>query len=155
MKLGVLQKHIRTDAMIAGTNYEHRILKAAGAEEMDKQLLCEGLRLRVNLDGNTGHHIIECKTYLDKGDGKPWKPKKAYRDQVQAQMVGAMLNGWSDVTAEIVAYPLTQENYGNFFLELDPAKITRVPVELDPQWMQTYLERLRILADALKRGVFP
>ena len=63
-KLGLHKNTLKTDSMLAGTNYEHKILEALEISnlEMDKQIIIEELRLRANLDGNTNTCIYEVKT---------------------------------------------------------------------------------------------
>ena len=64
-KLGINQDHFDNKYTLAGTNWEHRILESLHLPdlEMDKQVIIEDLRLRVNLDGNTPFRIKEVKTY--------------------------------------------------------------------------------------------
>jgi hypothetical protein len=58
--------------------------------------------------------------------------------------------------ADIVAYGLEPADYDNFLRDLDPRRLQEIPVRYDPTWIETvYLPKLRILADCLKRGVFP
>jgi len=68
----------------AGNMFEHSILKAYNSDlELDRQIIIEDLRLRVNLDGNTEDEIVECKTYrYEKG----FKITEAYMQQAQLQM---------------------------------------------------------------------
>ena len=48
------------------------------------------------------------------------------------------------------------EDYKNYLRDLDPRRLQEFPVIYDPNWIETvYLPKLRILADCLKRGVFP
>lgn len=150
-KLGINRDHFDNKFTIAGTNWEHRILDALHLPDLekDKQIIIEDLRLRVNLDGNTPFRIHEVKTYQwEKG----WKktPQK-YIDQVQVQMFASTIH-----EAEIDAYGLEPADYDNFLRELDPSRLQEIPVAYDLNWLETvYLPKLRILADCLKRGVFP
>ena len=150
-KLGINQDHFDNRYTIAGTNWEHRILESLQLPdlELDKQIIIEELRLRVNLDGNTPTRIKECKTYQW---AKGWKktPTK-YINQVQVQMFGTKIFG-----ADIVAYGLEEADYDNFLRDIDPQRRQEIPVEYDPKWIETvYLPKHLILADCLKRGVFP
>ena len=154
-KLGIDHSHFTNTAMLAGTHYEHPILKAIGADEMDKQLFVPALRLRVNLDGNTGHKIHEVKTYKLASCKAPWKPTKAYVQQVQVQMFAARENGWKDVSAEIVGYGLEEEDYVNFFREIDKRRLSRFEQMEDPIFISGYLKKLEYLAKCLEKGVFP
>lgn len=147
VKLGVVQTEIATEAMQAGTAYEHRILDAVGAQERDRQILLPELRLRVNLDGNTGPHIHEAKTHRT-----PWRrPPRQYIEQVNVQMLAM----GPDATAEIDAYRLEPEDYRNFFRPIDPARLTVWPVERDPEFLRRFLRRLRYLRDCLMDGRWP
>ena len=150
-KLGINNDHFDNRFTQAGTNWEHRILDSLGLPnlEKDRQFLIEDLRLRVNLDGNTPDRIKEVKTYQW---AKPWKkPPKKYIEQVQVQMFGSKIFG-----ADIVAYGLEEADYDNFLRALDPGRLQQIPVEYDLKWVEgVYLPKLLILADCLKRGVFP
>lgn len=150
-KLGINQDHFDNRYTIAGTNWEHRILESLQLPdlELDRQFIIEELRLRVNLDGNTPARIKECKTYQW---AKGWKktPVK-YINQVQVQMFGSRI-----FSADIVAYGLEEADYDNFLRDIDPQRRQEIPVEYDPKWTETvYLPKHLILADCLKRGVFP
>lgn len=149
-KIGINQDHFDNRYTIAGTNWEHRILESLHINglELDKQFINEELRLRVNLDGNTPNRIKECKTYKwEKG----FKVPKKYRDQVQVQMFCSGIHN-----ADIVAYGLTEKDYDNFFREIDTERLQEHPIAYEPKWIEdVYLPKLRILADCLKRGVFP
>ena len=150
-KLGINQDHFDNEFTKAGTNWEHRILDSLHLPnlEKDRQFIIEELRLRVNLDGNLPDRIKEVKTYQwEKG----WKktPQK-YINQVQVQMFGSKIFG-----ADIVAYGLEPEDYQNYLRDLDPRRLQQIPVAYDPKWIETvYLPKHMILADCLKRGVFP
>ena len=149
-KLGINTDHFDNKFTIAGTNWEHRILESLQLPdlEMDKQIIIEDLRLRVNLDGNTPHRIKEVKTYQW---AKGWKTPQKYINQVQVQMFGSKIFG-----ADIVAYGLEEADYDNFLRELDPRRLQQIEVPYDPKWIETvYLPKHMILADCLKRGVFP
>ena len=149
-KLGINQDHFDNRFTVAGTNWEHRILLSLQLPELelDRQFIIEDLRLRVNLDGNTPNRIKECKTYQW---AKGFKCPQKYRNQVQVQMFGSKIFG-----ADIVAYGLEEADYDNFLRDVDPTRLQQIPVEYDPQWIETvYLPKHRILADCLKRGVFP
>ena len=150
-KLGINRDHFDNEFTKAGTNWEHRILDSLHLPnlEKDKQIIIEELKLRVNLDGNTPFRIKEVKTYQwEKG----WKktPQK-YINQVQVQMFASQIH-----EADIVAYGLEPADYQNYLREIDPRRLQQIPVRYDPQWIETvYLPKLRTLAEALKRGVFP
>ena len=149
-KLGINTDHFDNKFTIAGTNWEHRILESLQLPnlEMDKQIIIEDLKLRVNLDGNTPFRIKEVKTYQW---AKGWKTPQKYINQVQVQMFGSKIFG-----ADIVAYGLEEADYDNFLRPLDPGRLQQIPVTYDPKWIDTvYLPKHLHLADCLKRGVFP
>lgn len=158
-KLGINTDHFDNRYTVAGTNWEHRILDSLQLPDLekDKQIIVEDLLLRVNLDGNTPLRIKEVKTY--KVDGvsgdinrfKAHQCPQRYWKQVQVQMFGAGILG-----ADVVAYGLEEADYDNFLREIDPQRRQEIPVEYDPKWVETvYMPKHMILADCLKRGVFP
>ena len=150
-KLGISQDHFDNMFTKAGTNWEHKILDALNLPDLekDRQIIIEDLKLRINLDGNQPHRIKEVKTYqYAKGWGKT--PKK-YIDQVQVQMFGSKI-----FYADIVTYGLLPEDYQNYLRPVDPMRLKEIPVDYNPKWItQTYMPKLLILAEALKKGVFP
>lgn len=151
-KLGLNRDHFSTDAMAAGTHYEHPILRAVGAREMDRQLYVPEYRLRVNLDGNTGGHILEAKTHRHE---KPYRPPLAHVRQVNVQIFAALQNGWRFPTGEIVAYGLLPYEYENFFAPIDPERLRRFPVRYDPDFILAFQRRLRVLCDCMLDGRWP
>lgn len=151
-KLGLTRYHIMSEAMAAGTYWEHAVLDFVGVKEKDKQILLPELSLRVNLDGNTGGHIVECKTHKAE---KPYKLPTAHRRQVQVQMYAMRRSGYANVTAEIVSYGLKEYDYMNFFGEIDPDRLARHPIEFDDAFIQQYLARLLQLRDCLGKGEWP
>ena len=149
-KIGIDKSHFDNRYTLAGTQFEHRILESLHIPGMvlDRQILNEDLLLRVNLDGDTGARIYECKTYkLCNG----WKCPVKYRNQTQVQMFASGITG-----ADIVSYGLEDADYDNFLRDIDPSRIKKDPVEYDRRWIESvYLPKHRILADCLKRGAFP
>lgn len=150
-KLGINQDHFDNKYTLAGTNWEHRILESLHLPdlEMDRQIIIENLRLRVNLDGNTPNCIKEVKTYQWV---KKWKktPQK-YINQVQVQMFASGI-----YRADIVAYGLEEADYDNFLRPIDPGRLQEIPVAYDPKWVETvYLPKHMELCNCLMRGVFP
>jgi hypothetical protein len=148
-KLGINRDHFDNQYTLAGTHFEHRILESLGFPmEFDKQIILEDLKLRVNLDGNTEDTIYECKTYKwEKG----FKMPRKYIQQVQVQMFASGLR-----KANIVIYGLTEEDYNNFFREIDPARRDAVVITYDERWInEVYLPKLKYLAECLKEGRFP
>ena len=148
-KLGINRDHFDNKYTLAGTHYEHRILESLGVPmELDKQIILEDLRLRVNLDGNDTDTIYECKTYkFDKG----FKMPKKYIEQVQVQMFATGFK-----TAKIIVYGLLDEDYDNFFKAIDPLRRKEYVIAYDERWInETFLPKLTYLAECLKEGKFP
>lgn len=147
-KLGLYKNILKTNAMIAGTNYEHKILDALEIEglEKDKQIIIG--RLRANLDGNTNTCIYEVKTHsID----KEFKVSKQYWRQAQVEMYAAKI-----YKLFIVSYGLTEQDYINYFNEIDKERIKQSPVEYDKEFIEKeYLPKLKILEECLEKGEFP
>lgn len=151
VKLGLKQHHLVNEAIQAGNNYEHDILKALDIEdlEMDKQIIID--RLRVNLDGNTKDTIYEVKTHKTTDKYEPFKVPKNYWRQVQVQMYASGLRN-----CYIVVYNLTDEDYKNFFNPIEKERIQFIKIDYDKDFIeQEYKPKLAILTEAIKKGVFP
>ena len=148
-KLGIARPRIETQAMNAGTHWEHRILDAIDPLiEKDKQIIIEELRLRVNYDGTTADTDHEVKTFAWK---KGFKMPKKYIQQVQVQMFAG---GYRK--AELHAYGLIDEEYDNYFLPVNKRRLLDFPIEYDEGWINTvFLPKLRRLAECLKAGKIP
>lgn len=147
-KIGINKNNLSTEAMKAGNNYEHKILNALEIEglEKDKQIIID--RLRVNLDGNTDTCIYEVKTHKEE---KEFKVSKVYWRQAQVEMYASNIHN-----LYIVAYALKENDYKNFFSEIDTARIQKIKVDYDEVFIQNeYLPRLEMLINCLKKGVFP
>lgn len=147
-KIGINKNNLSTEAMKAGNNYEHKILEALKIDglEMDKQIIID--RLRVNLDGNTNTCIYEVKTHKEE---KEFKVSKQYWRQAQVEMYASNIH-----ELYIVAYGLNDNDYKNYFNEVKPEKINFFKVEYDEDFIKNeYLQKLDILTNCLKRGVFP
>lgn len=148
-KIGINRDHFENRYTSAGTHYEHRILESLGIPmELDKQIIIEDLRLRVNLDGNDTDTIYECKTYKNE---KGFKMPKKYINQVQVQMFASGLR-----KAMIVVYGLNDEDYDNYFNPIDPDRRDEILIPYDERWInEVYLPKLTYLAECLKEGRFP
>lgn len=148
-KLGLIRNDFSNKYTLAGSNYEHKILDAlsvAGLEK-DKQVRVEELLLRVNLDGSTDAEIYEVKTYKE---GKRFNEKQ-YIPQVQVQMFATGMR-----TAYIIAYPLGEEDYKNFFNPIVTDKIIRKKIEYDQTFInERFLPDLGFLVKCLKSGNMP
>ena len=151
-KLGINRDSFSNRYTEAGTYFEHRILKHLNVYDMllDKQIIIEPLRLRVNLDGNTESCIYECKTY--KYDpSKIWKPPRKYINQVQIQMFASGIH-----TANIVAYGLVEKDYTNYLSDIDDSRLSIHSVQYDEQWIKNvYFPKHETLLKHLIEGSYP
>ena len=170
-KLGINQSHFTNTAMNAGTYYEHKILNFLNIPRKDHQIIVPEYRLRINLDGDVPaitvthyYETLQCVKWKKRGEvhevkthkaGKPFKVSKAYWQQVQVQGYGKLREEGVVPAMKIHAYALTDAEYRNFFLDIDPDRLTEHPIEYDSDFIQLYLERLKILVDALDRGAMP
>ena len=148
-KLGINRDHFDNRYTLAGTHYEHRMLEALGIPmELDKQIIIEDLKLRVNLDGNDTDTIYECKTYkFDNG----FKMPRKYIEQVQVQMFASGLR-----KAKIVVYGLLEGDYINYFNPIDAGRRKEYVIEYDEKWINVvFRPRLKYLAQCLIEGSFP
>lgn len=148
-KLGINTDHFDNRYTLAGTHFEHKILDSLGIPiEKDEQIIIEDLKLRVNLDGFYNGCIYEVKTFVnDKG----FKVSKKYRDQVNVQMFAKRTR-----KAKIIAYGLLENDYDNFFNEIEKDRRHEFIVEYDEKWINTvFLPRLKYLAKCLIEGRMP
>lgn len=147
VKQGLAVNNISTEAMKAGTAFEHKILDALDIVglEKDKQII-KG-RLRVNLDGNTDSKIYEVKTHNIE---KVFKVSVSYRMQVNVEMYASGIR-----EACIVAYGLDQKDYCNYFRGIDKERLTFHPIPYDEEFIQKYEKRLLHLSWCLENGMFP
>lgn len=151
-KLGLHSGGFVSDAMYAGTYYEHRILDAVGAVRKDHQILIPELLLRVNLDGDGPGRIWEVKTH---SADKAFKVSKAYRDQVIVQMFAKKHEEGKTPKAEIVAYGLAEGDYKNFFHPIDKGRLSRHPVEYDIDFIGQFIPKVKHLKKCLEEGRWP
>lgn len=148
IKLGFTTNDFTNDNMLAGNNYEHKILEALEIKNLqfDKQIIND--RLRVNLDGNTDNCIYEIKTYNLK---KEFKITKQYWRQAQVEMYASKI-----FNLYIIAYGLTEKDYNNYFNEIDKNRIKKIKIEYDVDFInKEYLPNLKYLTECLKVGKFP
>lgn len=147
-KLGLRKNNFKTESMQTGTNYEHKILLALNIPdlELDKQIIID--RLRVNLDGNSKDCIYEVKTH---SINKEFKLSKQYWRQAQVEMYA-----YNTKNLYIVAYALKENDYKNFFNEVDIGRVKFYKIEYDERFInEEYLLKLQILTKCLKEGVYP
>ena len=134
--------------MQAGTFIEHRILDALNILDLEKDKQVIKSRLRINLDGNTNDAIYEVKTHQTE---KPFKVSKKYKEQVQVQMYGTSIK-----RAYIVSYGLEEEDYNNFYRDIDQDRLKLHEIKYDVQFInEIYLPRFNYLSECLDKGEFP
>ena len=150
IKLGVTKNDFSNVYTMAGNAYERRIAQSLGLKmKFDRCVKIPKLRLRVNLDSETNDCIYEIKTH--KATEKNWELPKNYWQQCQVQMFATGKH-----KCKLVAYPMEEENYDNFFLEVDKDKVEVFEITYDVQWVQTeYLPRLVYLVECLKKRKTP
>lgn len=149
-KIGIDTSNIENKYTQAGTNFEHKIIEALEIPDIkfDRQII-KG-RLRVNLDANTSTRIHEIKTYnYEKGFNID--KHKDYINQVQVQMYASGIH-----EAEINAYGLLEDDYDNYFNEIDKERLSTHEIEYNEEWInQEYLPKFRYLEECLINGKFP
>ena len=149
VKQGIEVNNFTNTAMLAGTYKERQILDSLRLPMIyDRQIVIEPLKLRVNLDGECDECIYECKTYKAE---KGFKLPKKYIQQVNVQMYATGFR-----KAFVVAYGLTEDDYRNFYLDIDSKRVGMYPIEYDEEWINgTFLPRLKYMAECLESGKFP
>lgn len=129
---------------------EHKIANAIQQRiglqlKKDRQIKIRALRLRVNLDAEDFKTIHEIKT-----TNKPITTiPKAYWEQVQVQMFV------TNKKAKIWFYLLEEEDYNNFFREIDQNKLFEFDIEYNQEFIKEYKKRLNYLKLCLKRKEMP
>ncbi|MBR6689718.1 MAG: hypothetical protein IKL65_00105 [Bacilli bacterium] len=149
-KLGLSRKNFSNKYTMAGTNYEHKIIDALNIPliEKDNQIIIG--RLRVNLDANTKEKIYEIKTYNYKNKFDIYKHKD-YINQVQVQMYASKI-----YNAEIDAYGLIEDDYKNYFNDIDKERVSKYEIDYDEEWLEVeYLPKLKYLEYCLEKNKFP
>lgn len=149
-KLGLSKNSFSNRYTSAGTNYEHKIIDALNIPEVEKDKQIIKGRLRVNLDANTKDKINEIKTY-EYEKGFDINKHQDYVNQVQVQMYASEI-----YNAEIDAYGLIDEDYDNYFNEIDLKRLSIFEIKYDKEWINNlYLPRLKYLENCLEKGLFP
>ena len=151
-KIGFLHNNFQTKYTLAGNFYEHKIANTiqeiTGHKlKLDRQIRIRKMRLRVNLDSEDKDTIYEIKTF--KKEDEDWKCPKNYIMQVRVQMWVTKKKGC------IIAYPMEEENYKNFFLPIERERLLRIDIEQDNLFIEEYLKRLKYLAKCLKQKKYP
>jgi len=151
-KLGLNKDHFETEAMKVGTHLEHKVLDFISTEiEMDKQILIPEMRLRVNYDGNKGNQIYEVKTHKD-----DFKVTKPYWQQAQVEMFAWKLVNNVVPDLYIAAYQVNEEDYKNFFAQVDGDRLAFYPIEYDEHFIdEEYLPKLLKLKECIDKGISP
>ena len=149
-KLGINNSHFDNKYTMAGNNFEHKIIDTLKIKNIEKDNQIIKGRLRVNLDANTKDKIYEIKTY-NYEKGFDINRHKDYINQVQVQMYCSKI-----YEAEIVAYGLLEEDYDNYFNEIDECRLSSFEIKYNEEWInKQYLPRLKYLEECLENGIFP
>jgi len=148
-KLGLRINNLTNLSMMAGTNYEHKILDAVVPfARKDHQILIPELKLRVNYDGDTNDAVHEVKTYSWK---RGFKLHSYYQQQVWVQQYAKRV-----ARGMIISYGLMANDYKNFFNDIDMNRVGFHPIMYSEEFIEaTYLPRLRYLCDCLERTALP
>ena len=151
IKMGLARSDLSTKAMRVGNAYEHKVLDAIRVKERDKQILIPELKLRVNLDGNSDGRIFEVKTHQNE-----FKVTKQYWRQAQVEMF-AWKHEYGEVPQlYIVAYRATEDEYRNYFKDIDECRLSFHKVEYDETFIEKeYLPKLKYLRDCMEKGIMP
>jgi len=144
-KLDLRRNTFENKAMKTGTVFEHKILDTIPNIRKDRQILIPELQLRVNLDGETDI-IYEVKTHRIENE---YKVPKAHYEQVQVQMFA------TGKRAEILSYGLTENDYKNYFVEIDKDRIRHHTIEFDNNYIERFLNDLAYLRECYERGIMP
>ena len=110
----------------AGTRFEHPILECFDKEiNLDRQLILEDLRLRVNYDGDKNGIIFEVKTHKAEN---PFEVTPYIEAQVQTQMYV-----WKQCRDDfkglyILSYGLTEKDYQNLEPTVEDIDFDRIKV---------------------------
>lgn len=146
-KLGFRQNTLNNKAMQCGNAFEHKILDCIDCRK-DHQILMPELKLRVNLDGDKDGTIYEVKTH--KAD-KEFKVSKAYWRQAQIEMFA-----YKTQNLYIVSYALTEQEYKNYFTEIETERIQYNKVDYDEDFVNNeYLPKLKYLCKCLDEKEMP
>lgn len=154
VKIGIFKDDLETKAMKVGNAYEHKILDFYVPEcEKDGQIILEDIKLRVNYDGVKGNHIYEVKTY----SADEFKVSKAYREQAQVEMFAWNEAHWGEESKlSFLAYKVEkQAEYLDYFLPIDPDKLTEIEVEYDEDYIEEWLLNAEHLCKCLEEGTMP
>lgn len=139
----------------AGNRYEHPILRSISDDvNLDRQILIDKLKLRVNYDGDLRGTIYEVKTHKA---SKEFEVSKAYWRQAQVEMY-AYQEVYDDFKQlYIVSYPLfPDEYYAENDVIVDSNRVKFTPVKYDKHFIKNeYLPELKYLARCLTKGRLP
>ena len=133
-------------------------MKAISEEiTLDRQIIIEKLKLRVNYDGDLDGTIYEIKTHKAEKD---FEVTKQYWRQAQVEMYA-----YKTMEKElelppfkklyIVSYPLFPDEYyiNREDIQVDMKRVKFTPIKYDKQFVKgEYLPKLKECARALKKG---
>jgi hypothetical protein len=147
-KLKLNKNDFTNKYMLAGNNFEHKILDALKIKGLKKDKQIKKGRLRVNLDGNTKEWIWEVKTY---NYYKGFVLTSQHKQQLWVQMWASKIK-----KGYIVSYGLYNNDYKNYFNEIDKKRLKKHKVEYNDKWIECeYLPKLKYLTKCLKKKTMP
>ncbi|MFQ7472761.1 MAG: YqaJ viral recombinase family protein [Anaerovoracaceae bacterium] len=139
----------------AGNRYEHPILASISEEmNLDRQIIIEKLKLRVNYDGDLRGTIYEVKTHKSEKD---FEITKAYWRQAQVEMYVYQCKYDDFKKLYIVSYPLyPDEYYAKSDVNVDFNRVKFSEIKYDKHFIKDeYLPHLKELTRYLKKGRVP
>lgn len=153
-KLGTMTNDFKNVYTITGTHKEHQIAKWYSNKtkqklKLDRKVKVKKYSLVVNLDSETKDTVIEIKTF--KLTDKKWSMPKKYWQQVQVQMFASKKH-----KAIILAYGCKEEDYDNFYLDIESNRIIEISIDYDKKWIfEEYLPRVSYLKACIKERKTP
>ena len=149
-KIGISSNKFNNKYTMAGNNYEHKIIDALNIPNIKKDSQFIKGKIRVNLDANTNKKIHEVKTY-NYEKGFELKKHKDYVNQVQVQMFISDIHN-----AEIDTYGLIENDYQNYFNQIDTDRLSVYEIIYDENWInEEYKLKALYLSKCLELGKFP
>ena len=138
----------------AGTRFEHPILECFDKNmHMDRQLIIEDKRLRLNYDGDLDGYIFEVKTHTA---NRNFEVTPYIEAQIQTEMYG-----WKQCRDDfsglyILSYAMTEDDYNNMSPTVDDIDYERIKVhrrKYRRAWVKHYLKCLEPLVKDLRNYI--
>lgn len=138
----------------AGTRFEHPILECFDKNmHMDRQLIIEDKRLRLNYDGDLDGYIFEVKTHTA---NRNFEVTPYIESQTQTEMYG-----WRECRDDfsglyILSYAMTEDDYNNMNPTVEDIDYDRIKVhkrKYRRPWIKHYLKCLEPLVKDLRNYI--